>query len=234
MQGIAGDRNHTGVRGEMLRYLGYRGQELSEEMEQKLDSVLEEARSLSRPRRKSASFPLRFTEDGAALEGTSLVLTGKDIVRHLSGAEEAVLFAVTLGAAAERRMLLYEKQDMIRAVLLDAAFSALVEEAADDYEKILVEEAAARGFATNWRFSPGYGDLPLELQKGFARVLDLSRSIGVTVTENSLMIPRKTVTAVIGLFDPEKEPSGKRLGCSDCILGGDCEFRRWGRTCWQR
>ena len=54
------------------------------------------------------------------------------------------------------------------------------------------------------RYSPGYGDLPLELQREIIRVLDCGRTIGITLTESLLMQPSKSVTAVIGMKEREK------------------------------
>ena len=231
MRDIAGAEEY---KKEALRYLGYRGQEMEPELYGELNAAFSEAESLISPRGTAGVYPVLMKEEGIALEGTALLLPGRDIREHLAGAEKVLLMAVTLGAEPERRLLLREKRkEMSRAVVLDAAFSALAEAAADEYEKKLVEKAEKEGYVTNWRFSPGYGDFPLELQKGIAEVLRLSRTIGVTVTEESLLIPRKTITAVIGLFSPAGKRAGKKLGCGICPLKGDCEFRRWGRSCWQ-
>ena len=222
------------IRTEALRYMGYRGQDLPEELKEEIETVLQEACQVARPRKTAARFALERLPEGIRLSGTSLVLTGKDIKRHLEGARECIALALTLGTEAERRILYYEKTDLARAVLLDASCSALVEAELDDYEAQIVGQAEAEGLATNWRFSPGYGDLPLELQRPLAEVLQLTKRIGVTVSENCLMFPRKSVTAFIGLFDPAEKVSGRRITCAECVLKGDCEFRRWGRTCWER
>ena len=50
------------------------------------------------------------------------------------------------------------------------------------------------------RFSPGYGDLDMAVQKDLCLVLDTGRTIGVTLTESCMMVPVKSVTAIVGLF----------------------------------
>jgi cobalamin-dependent methionine synthase I len=55
------------------------------------------------------------------------------------------------------------------------------------------------------RYSPGYGDLPLEMQREIIRALDCGRTIGVTLTESLLMQPSKSVTAVIGMKERKAE-----------------------------
>ena len=64
------------------------------------------------------------------------------------------------------------------------------------------------------RFSPGYGDLPIELQRDFLTLLDASRKIGLTATESSMLVPSKSITALIGIRSDQKEityhPCGTR------------------------
>jgi cobalamin-dependent methionine synthase I len=53
------------------------------------------------------------------------------------------------------------------------------------------------------RFSPGYGDLPLELQTNLFKVLDCQHFIGLTLNDSMLMSPSKSVTAIVGLRERE-------------------------------
>ena len=79
------------------------------------------------------------------------------------------------------------------------------------------------------RFSPGYGDLPLELQAPLCAALDAQRRIGLTVTPSFLLNPTKSVTAVIGLA---AVPQKKRIrGCAYCSMRQTCSLRKRGTTC---
>ena len=49
------------------------------------------------------------------------------------------------------------------------------------------------------RFSPGYGDWALSAQRELLRMLDASRTVGVSLTDTMLMVPSKSVSAVIGV-----------------------------------
>ena len=53
---------------------------------------------------------------------------------------------------------------------------------------------------TKPRFSPGYGDVPLTVQKDFFRLLPCQK-IGLTLMDNLIMAPEKSVTAFIGIKD---------------------------------
>ena len=79
------------------------------------------------------------------------------------------------------------------------------------------------------RYSPGYGDWPITVQPRIAALLDTPKRIGLYVTDTFLMLPRKSVTAVMGLSDVPV--TGKRAGCAHCALREKCEYRKRGVTC---
>ncbi|MBQ9544400.1 MAG: methionine synthase [Clostridia bacterium] len=141
--------------------------------------------------------PIEFSDAGVKCLGTGLVLPGGDIRRHLSGCERASLMCVTLGEGAESAVRTAAGISQALGAVTDAAASAFAELAADAAEK---EIAAAVGAAeTASRFSPGYGDLPLGIQGDFLASLNAKRTLGVALSKGGLMLPRKTVTAVIGV-----------------------------------
>ena len=145
----------------------------------------------------------------------------------LAGCDRAVLLACTLGARFDAKLLAIQARDMAKAVIYDALGSAFVEAGCDQAER----DIAARFpdlFLTD-RFSPGYGDLPLDIQPALCAALDTGRRLGVTVTPSLLMNPVKSVTAVIGLSDAP-QPARVR-GCGACNLRETCQFRKEGKTC---
>ncbi len=114
----------------------------------------------------------------------------RDLAAHLNGYRNAVLFAATIGAKADRLLTRFSSLSPAKALLADAYFTERTEALCDVF--------TARFNQPERRFSPGYGDLPLAFQKVLFEVLDCPRSIGLTLGENLLMIPTKSVTAVIG------------------------------------
>ena len=92
-----------------------------------------------------------------------------------------------------------------------------------------IRRAAGQDRYLTGRFSPGYGDWPIGVQPLVAAALDTARRVGLCVTENDLMTPRKSVTALLGLSDhPVK---GHLAGCGHCVLNTRCEYRKRGKTC---
>ena len=137
--------------------------------------------------------------------------------------------AATLGADVEQLLMHVQVSDMARALILDSCASAAVENLCDNLEADLRTQVEAEGCYLTDRFSPGYGDLPLALQGDFCALLDTQRRIGLTVSESSLLIPRKSVTALIGVAD--HPVTGSLAGCDTCLLREKCEWRKRGMPC---
>ena len=154
---------------------------------------------------------------------------GSDIQRHLAGCTEAVLLAVTLGPGADAQIRRAGVGDVAAGAASDALASVLAEQAAEAAEARLRALAAAEGMYLTGRYSPGYGDWPIGVQPRIAALLDTPRRIGLCVTGTCLMLPRKSITAALGL---SRTPvTGRRAGCAHCALRDKCEYRKRGETC---
>lgn len=119
--------------------------------------------------------------------------------KNLRGCDRFVMFAATVGAGMDRLIRRYEVSDAAKGVLLQGLGAERVESLADAFNKVVSDEAGKCGYKTHPRFSPGFGDLPVTVQKDFLATLDAGRRMGITLSESCLMAPSKTVTAVIGL-----------------------------------
>lgn len=195
-----------GNKKEALRYLGYKGQKLTPETESQLDFALKEGLRLAVPRSVYMIFDAEKTDSGLNLKETDLTLLGENINSHLDGAKKCVVMAVTVGAEIERAVSRYERMgELTKALMLDCVATALVEELADKVNDEIENIAQNEGFYCKTRFSPGYGDFPLETQKKIIPLLSCEKRIGVTLNDTLLMSPRKSVTAVIGFFEREGE-----------------------------
>ena len=217
-------------RKEVLRYLGYRGQEVTPELDARLDAAIASCLSIGRARASIAVYRVAGQEelpDGTpqiALEDTALTLVGKSMQRHMAGARKVGVLAVTIGMGVERELKRLSLTDHLGQVLFDAAATTMVERAADAAEATLVGMAAREGLYTNFRFSPGYGDMPLAQMREICEVLGAQRAIGLTVSAGGVMIPRKSVTAILGISDV---PVARRpAGCEGCAARETCALRR--------
>ena len=143
----------------------------------------------SEPRVVYARCAVRRTESGAVDLGFGEIVSAS-LGKFLCGADEAVVFAVTLGAEVDRLIKRMSVRSSADGFLCDAIASAVAERAADEGEEI------ALGGERGRRFSPGYGDFPLECQRALLSYLDSSATVGVFLTDSLLMSPMKSVSAV--------------------------------------
>ena len=210
---------------EVLRYLGASGADEAARLA--VEQTAEELAATLAPRFVYKVFSVEHTDSGAFLPEAGLFLPGAMAKTMLQGCGQAALLCCTLGAAFDRLLRMTQARDMVKAAILNACGSAYAEAGCDEAEK----EIASRhpGIYLTDRFSPGYGDLPLTLQPDFIAALDAGRRLGVTVTDSLLMLPAKTVTAVIGLSE---SPQPARIrGCGFCALKEHCAYRERGTHC---
>ncbi len=211
---------------EALRYLGG-GEGVPSALRAQAQQVADRLTAAVQPRYTYRVFPLVHGEEGIALEGAGLLLPGRSAKKMLAQCDRAVLLGCTLGAGFDAVLRAEQVRDMAAAVLLDACGSAWVEAGCDAAE----QEIRARfpGLYLTDRFSPGYGDLPLDLQRALCAALDSVRRLGVHVGESLLLNPVKTVTAIIGLSD---RPQMARIrGCEFCAMNQTCALRKGGKSC---
>ena len=116
---------------------------------------------------------------------------------NLRDCDRAILFAATIGIEADRLCRAAAVYTPSNALIYDAMGSAAIEWFCDTLCKTLA--CATPEYNLRPRFSPGYGDLPLELQADLLRVLDAQHKIGLTLSDSLMMIPQKSVTAIVGL-----------------------------------
>lgn len=210
---------------EALRYLG--AADAPEPLRRQTAAEMESLRSRLRPRYAYRVWDLDFHPDGIRLTGTALVLRGDTAGRMLETCSRAALLACTLGTRFDQLLTAAQARDMARAVILDACGSALVEQGCDEAEAELSAHFPGR-YLTD-RFSPGYGDLPLDLQQQLCAALDTPRRLGLHVTESLLLNPVKSVTAIVGISD---RPQMARIrGCACCQMRDRCALRKGGKHC---
>lgn len=215
---------------EILRYLGYGDAAPDSRTEAEINLCCKTLQQAVKPRFCYRIFPIQKNPEGEGLllDGV-LLLRGRDLARHLEGCDQCAVMAATLGIEADNLIRIAQTEGMSRALILDACATALTEALCDRVQEIISRQEAHPEFFTTGRFSPGYGDLPITLQSDLCRLLDAQRKIGLTVTETSILLPRKSVTALLGLSPhPQKDAGGT---CATCTLAETCRFRKEGIPC---
>jgi hypothetical protein len=212
--------------GMVARVLGC-GQEAAvpEPTRRQAERLLAELVAIAEPRHVHGTFALERTAEGIRLAGTGLTLPGRDIAALLAGCDACLLLAATLGIQADRAIDAVQRRSMAETVLLDALAGALIEAYVEE-----TQSALAADLPLTRRYSPGYGDLPLALQPMLLAVLNAPRRIGLHCNPRCLMIPRKSVTAVIGIGGGAAS-AGRADSCARCGLAAECQIRKAGGRC---
>ena len=151
------------------------------------------------------------------------VLIGKDVIDHLEGCSRVVVFAATLGTGVDALIRNYQVSDVARALVADAEASAAIEAYCDDVQRTVSDKIGAK---LTSRFSPGYGDLPLEIQSRLLDIADAGRKIGLFANESYILTPSKSVTAFIGIGKSCEDC--RDVGCENCDLSENCAYRKEG------
>ena len=154
----------------------------------------------------------------AILSEIPVIIEGNSIVNHLNNCDKVICIAVTVGENIEKEITKkFQKGEYTSSILLDAAATTAVEQAADAMEKAIKQNPLIRGYSMRWRFSPGYGDWSLAQQVNLFH-LSNAETIGIRLSSSMMMIPRKSITAIIGLINNKtKEFKYKeKINCENC------------------
>ncbi|MFW5749700.1 MAG: Vitamin B12 dependent methionine synthase activation subunit [Halanaerobium sp.] len=238
-------------RNEVLRYLQTSKDLDDQNINRLLEESIAEIKKLINFRYLYQKFAIEETEAGVKIKDTTLTLKGRSIKKHLQNSKEIYLMAATLGAQVDKRISYYEKISVTKSMIFDACATTAIEEGCDQVEAEIKKEVLAAGNEDiTFRYSPGYGDLGIDIQKEFLRILKAPKKIGLTASKYNMLIPTKSVTAIIGVLKEKVEKNNNLSNdkndeenledrdlefearhCQNCLLYEDCELRRKGIYC---
>lgn len=238
---------------EVLRYLQASKKLDDNNINRLIEESITEINDLINFRYLYQKFPINRNDSKLKVKGTTLVLKGESIRKHLNNSEEVYIMAATLGAQVDRKISYYEKITVTKSMIFDACATTAIEAGCDYVESEIKKEVlAAENEGITFRYSPGYGDLEIDIQKEILRILNAPRKIGLTASKYNILLPAKSVTAIIGVIaeKSEIEKEAKILSlyrkndnienrdlefeerhCKNCLLDQDCELRRKGIYC---
>lgn len=204
-------------RGDVLHFLGYpEGQAPAERIDRLMDDTIRVARHLVSPRGLFLRHPVsRAGELGLEpMEASGLVIGLVTIGSELDRQVDAL---VAMGAPT-------------RALLLDAAGSAAVEEAADRLGATIASSGEGISESepvphVSCRVSPGYGSWPIMAQRMVFELLPHDE-VGVELLPTMLMVPRKSISFAMWL-GADRRPIAGLSGCARCGLV-QCRYRKPG------
>ena len=154
------------------------------------------------------------------LEGGKM-LTGPLVTRHLAGAQRVAVAICTIGAELEKLSASRMNGNPLLGLALDGLGNAAVEAVAQKVCNHIEQQAQAISLQASTPLSPGALEWPVEIgQPQLFALLDPSEA-GVTLTSGGMMIPKKSISFVVGIGT---EMAQDNL-CAVCSLKGTCRYR---------
>ena len=181
---------------EVLRYLRTNSKTEDEAILSLVDEAIEKVENKVHPKTLYRIFDCNICADEVEVKG--FTFKSKRLADNLSGCKRLVLFGATLGIECDRMINLSLHENLSEGMALQAAAAQKIEEVCNSLEEEIKNE---HGFSLRQRFSPGYFDLDITEQKKVFELLELTKRIGITLTQSCEMLPSKSVTAFIGIED---------------------------------
>ena len=148
--------------------------------------------SEARPAYAATRVPI-IRDNGGIIVGC-VKTASRALTEFSSGATSYIALVATLGVGVDRLILKASKTSSVNAFVIDAMADALIEALCDYAECELCQGLNAKG-----RFSPGYADLELSVGYEILSLCKAEKTLGIKVTESGLMVPKKSVNALIAV-----------------------------------
>jgi hypothetical protein len=169
---------------------------------------------------------IKKVEGGCVHLRGGMRLKSLKLSRTLRDSEELICFVTTIGGDIDfeiNRMM--GQGHLSEAFIIDALGSVAVENVAEQFHRHMERHCSENDKAVTLRFSPGYCDWPIEEQRKLFDLLD-SNNAGIELKDSCLMIPRKSISAVFGVYPVNGlSPHPPYNPCIDCSKI-DCSARR--------
>lgn len=188
---------------ELFRYAGFAKQALADitdtQMKELAQSAVGDISQAMNCRSVYAKFPLKF-EEGDRICFADKIIPSHHLMLNLHDCHSVYLFAATLGPAVDKLIQKESRINPAKAVMLQAAGAMFIEKYVDLLQDFLREQEAQEGNSLRPRYSPGFGDVPLAVQKTFFELLECQKNLALTLNDSLIMSPEKSVTAFVGVY----------------------------------
>lgn len=203
-----------------IRYLGYKNKNLPDDaMMSQITELMAELEQACQPKYTMREVPISI--ENTTIDFDFFKCESKNLSKNLKDCRKAIFMACTLGTQADFLVRRYSKISITKSLIINSCASALIEDFANKSQKEIASKLDHEYLRP--RFSPGYGDFDLKHQTDIVNLLNTSKNIGLTLSDSLILMPEKSITAVMGVshnFD-------------DCLIEGcevctkkNCEFRR--------
>lgn len=176
-----------------LRFMGCRDDNISEAMQKIYEDCLGRYYAV-------AELKAVYRKSSVTFKGDNVIgfdfgdIESESLCKNLAGCKNAYVFAATAGQGVDRSIKRFSLSSEAESMIFSCIASSGVEGWCD-----YVNCELSKNHKLRPRFSPGYGDVPLSVQPDILSFLDATRKIGISLTQSLMMVPVKSVTAIIGI-----------------------------------
>ena len=219
---------------EVLRYLQYKNQEIKDDLSETIKECIKDTKEIINPRFIYRKYKIKKLKSSNSkgevyLEGANLILQSDDIYNLLRECDECIIMSATLGLEIEKEIRKLTYTDLTKGIIIDACATTAIEEVCDIVQDSIEKQLLKKHKYITYRYSPGYGDLPIEKNVDINNIVNSQKEIGLTVTSSGIMIPRKSVVALIGVS--HKGTNNSKKSCENCNNRHNCNYKKEGDSC---
>lgn len=138
------------------------------------------------------SYQIRFKD-------SDILIKSKDLYKLLNNSSKCIVLATTLGVYIEKQIRMNSYSNLTKSIVMDACATTAIEEFCDILQQNIKLKLNQQERYITSRYSPGDGDLSININEDIINLLDASKKIGLTITKDKIIIPRKSVIAIIGI-----------------------------------
>ncbi|WP_297132925.1 vitamin B12 dependent-methionine synthase activation domain-containing protein [Terrisporobacter sp.] len=218
---------------EVLRYLQYKNQNLSNNINEEIDNCINRTREIINPRYVFRTYFIEKQDINnkkiVYLKDSNIKFESEDIYRLFDKCDECILISSTLGLEIEKEIRKLTYTNLSKGLIIDACATTAIEEVCDILQENIERELLKENKHITMRYSPGYGDLSIEKNVDIINILNSQKEIGLTVTDSGIMIPRKSVVALIGVS--KKGIKREKKSCDNCSNKHNCKYKKEAKIC---
>lgn len=193
---------------EVLRHLEYNGQYIDEKLDYIIDECIKITKEKINPRYTLGVYSiLKYKIDDSykiKFKDSNISIKSKDLYKLLDGCNQCIVLSTTLGIDIEKQIKINSYSNLTKSIIIDACATTAIEEFCDILQSNIEDKLRKEGKYITNRYSSGYGDLSIHVNEDIINLLNTSNKIGLTITKDKIMIPRKSVIAIIGILENKR------------------------------
>jgi len=224
---VVSDVSLTLSTAEVMRRVGVKEGSMLRQKLEALKEKLLDRNDLLEPAIAYETYPIiEINEHQTRLQGGA-VLEGSLIPSVFSKAGELAIVICTVGLKLEQEVsACLERNERLEGLLLDGIGTSAMDSLAQKACRLMSRMARKQGRQASSALSPGMPGFPMSEQWHLFELVPAGE-IGVNLTSSGMMVPRKSISMVIGI-GAEMNTWTQAEVCARCTLNKTCAYKHKG------